>query len=426
MSEPLTYDVLDLDDGSAAGVARLHAWSAALHRSFLEPRPDDERVQRLIDNGRAHDARVVGVWRTDSSLPGAEVPVATFASWQGSLTVAPGRSLPLHMITDVTVAPTHRRQGLARTLMRDDLAHAVDQGRPVAALTVSDGSIYGRFGFGVATRQRHVTVDLTGRFGLRRPSDGDGTLVLVDPQVAWPHVQEVFAAHHAATRGSVARPQFYESILTGSFDWDGGGANRKLRAVVHLSPAGAADGYVLYETVGEVDGLQTIDVVDLVGLTPDVQLRLWRHLADIDLVQQARWRRAPFSFPLDWALTDPRVVATTKVADMLWVRVLDIATALEARAWGVDGSVVLDVADPLGHAAGRWRVEVSGGAARVCATDDPGDLALEADTLGALYLGGVHTDVLSAAGRLRGTPDVVARWAAMADVGPEPYCTTGF
>ncbi|WP_137295515.1 GNAT family N-acetyltransferase [Nocardioides dongxiaopingii] len=425
MSE-LLHGVLDVGDESEAGRARVEAWSEAVHRSFLEARPDDGRTRRLVDNAVAQSARVAGAWRPETTLPGAEVPVGTLASWQGEITVAPGRSLPLHMITDVTVAPTHRRRGLARRLMTDDLAHAVAQGRPLAALTVSEGSIYGRFGFGLGTRLRHVVVDLGARFALRREPAPPGTFTLVDPATAWPHVQRVFAAHAAATRGAVGRPQFYESILTGAFDWESGSENRKLRAVLHLDAGGAADGYALWSLAGQVEGRETIDVVDLVGLTPEVQVALWRQLADIDLVEQARWRRAPLSGVLDWALTDPRVVTTTKVADLLWVRVLDVPAALGARAWGADGSVVLDVDDALGHAAGRWRVEVVDGVARVGATEDAADLRLAADTLGALYLGGVTTDVLAAAGRLVGEPSAVQRWARMADVGPEPWCTTGF
>ncbi|WP_134766914.1 GNAT family N-acetyltransferase [Nocardioides sp. 1609] len=425
MSE-LIHDVLDTADESVAGRARLSAWSEAIHRSFLEARPDDGRTQRLIDNAVAQAARVAGAWRPETTLPGADVPVGTLASWQGEITVAPGRSLPLHMITDVTVAPTHRRRGLARRLITDDLSHAVAQGRPLAALTVSEGSIYGRFGFGLGTRLRQVTVDLGARFALRREPEAPGTTTLVDPGTAWPYVQRVFAAHAAATRGAVGRPHFYESILTGAFDWESGSENRKLRAVLHLDEDGAADGYALWSLAGQVDGRETIDVVDLVGLTPEVQLTLWQQLAAVDLVEQARWRRSPMTGVLDWALTDPRVVATTKVADLLWVRVLDVPVALAARAWGADGSVVLDVDDALGHAAGRWRVEVADGVARVAATEDPADLRLSADTLGALYLGGVATDVLAAAGRLVGEAPAVERWARMADVGPEPWCTTGF
>ena len=155
-------------------------------------------------------------------------------------------------------------------------------------------------------------------------------------------------------------------------------------------------------------------------------LRLWQYLADLDLVERITWNRSPVVDPLSWALADPRRMRIVRENDFLWLRVLDVVTALQARPWGADGTVVLDVDDAQGHAAGRWRVVVADGAATVTRTDDEPDLTLTADTLGALYLGGVDTPTLAAVGRLRGDADAVARWAAMADVGPLPQCPTGF
>ena len=131
-------------------------------------------------------------------------------------------------------------------------------------------------------------------------------------------------------------------------------------------------------------------------------------------------------WPLEWAVTDPRVVTTTKVNDMLWLRVLDVPAALAARPWGADGDVVLEVSDPLGHADGRWRVSVRDGAAEVAVTDDEPGVRMTAEVLGSLYLGGVGVRTLHDARRLHGSPAAVDAFAAMADTGPAPYCITGF
>ena len=114
------------------------------------------------------------------------------------------------------------------------------------------------------------------------------------------------------------------------------------------------------------------------------------------------------------------------VADFLWLRVLDVPTALAARPWGADGSVVIEVDDELGHASGRWRVEVEGGRAAVERTEGEAGVRMAADTLGSLYLGDVTVPELRVAGRLGGDDDSVATFAAMADVAPTPYCITGF
>ena len=96
----------------------------------------------------------------DPALGSGTIPVATYSSWDKAINTG-GDPLPLRMITDITVSPTHRRRGLLRHLISDDLRDAADMGVPLAALTVSEGSIYGRFGFGPATRVQYVEVDTT-------------------------------------------------------------------------------------------------------------------------------------------------------------------------------------------------------------------------------------------------------------------------
>lgn len=403
--------------------ARLSGWMEAQKRGFHEGRTTEEMRRRYREHLVADEVLLRGVWPTAPTLGSADVPVATFSSFAGTLNVGDGL-LPLHMITDVTVSPTHRRRGLLRRMMTDDLADAAGRGLPVAALTVSEGSIYGRFGFGPATWLRHVEVDTSARFDLHGPT-GDGHLELLEPEEAWPVVSRVFEAFHATTRGSVRRPSFYEPMLSGTFDFDEG-PDRKLRAAVHVAPDGEPDGYVLYAAGERKDGHWPVKVRDLVALRPTTYLRLWRFLADLDLIDRVHWGWAPVADPLAWALVDPFVVRVVRDTDQLWVRVLDVVSALQARPWGADGTVVLEVDDPLGHAAGCWRVSTSAGRATVSRTDDAPDVRLAADTLGALYLGGVDVATLAAAGRVRGDAGAVATWAAMADTGPAPYCLTGF
>ncbi len=110
-----------------------------------------------------------GVWQDQPTIGSGVIPVATYSSFDKTLNVGGGRLLPLRMITDITVSPTHRRRGLLRTLITQDLTEAAASGLPLAALTASEGSIYGRFGFGPATRYRNLEVDTSSRFALREP-----------------------------------------------------------------------------------------------------------------------------------------------------------------------------------------------------------------------------------------------------------------
>ncbi|WP_372728392.1 GNAT family N-acetyltransferase [Nocardioides sp.] len=424
----LTFATLDPNDDAGQRGEWLLGYGQAVARAFHQDRMAEKAREFWLEHCRRDAAVLRGAWLTSPAVGPGTLPVATFTHFDKELNAGLAQ-LPVRMITDVTVSPTHRRRGLLRRLMTENLQDAVEAGLPMAALTASEGSIYGRFGFGVATHQQRVEVDA--RTGLpMRPevaaAPAVGRVELVEPADAWACVDAVFSQFHVQTRGSLPRPQFYESILTGTFDWDSQSPDAKLRAAIHVDDRGRPIGHVLYKHVGQQDGHSTVDVVDLVATDPSSYLRLWRFLADIDLVDQVRWNRAPLTDPLAWALVDPRLRRVVKVVDDLWVRVLDVVRALEARPWGADGEIVLEVEDELGHAAGRWRVAVKDGQAQVSATQEPADVALAADTLGSVHLGGVGVTTLGAAGRLRGEPLAVERFAAMADVGPAPYCITGF
>lgn len=404
----------------------LHGWGEALARGFHEGRPTDEHRKVWLEGARADAVRLQGFWPDDTAVASPTLPVATFASWAGGdLNVGGGRTLPLHMITDVTVSPTHRRRGLLRSLMQRDLAAAAERGHALAGLTVTEGGIYGRFGFGLATRLRSLTIDVTSRFALR-PYDDDGSLEVVEPSEAWEPLKAVHAERVRRTRGALAWPAFYESFLTGRFDWEQGGPDRKVRFVLHLDADGRPDGFASWTHKGTQDGYRTVDVGDVTATTPSGYLALWDFLAGIDLTERVRWGRAPLVDPLEWALVDPRCVTTTKVDDLLWLRVLDVVAALEARPWYADGAVVLGLEDSLGLVDGTWEVAVRDGRAAVSRVEVEPDVTMSAETLGALYLGGADTRTLRAAGRLAGTDETVARWGSLVDGGPAPYCTTGF
>ena len=422
----LSFRTLDPDDTPEEV---LDGWWQAMRRGFHEPRGQEAGRAAWLGAVRRDRITLRGAWEDAPPLGAGTMPVATMCSWDQTINLGtdPAAVVPLHMISDVTVSPAHRRRGLLRSLMTTDLADAAAAGVPLAALTVSEGSIYGRFGFGLATHVRHVEVDVTARFALREPAYAAGRVVLVEPAEAWPAVVAVRDAVHRTGRGSVAMPAFYEPWLTGALDPETGSPDPGVRTVVRLDERGEPDGYAVYKVSPGEGRPGVVHISDLQATGPGAYLELWRYLASLDLVDRARWRKAPLDDPLPWALTDPLVVTTTKLDDLLWVRVLDVPRTLQARPWGADGSVVVEVDDPMGYTAGRWRITTSGGVAGVA--EEPGaepDLRLAADTLGSLVLGGVGVTTLAAAGRLAGSVEAVSRLAAMAEVGPAPYCSTGF
>ncbi len=412
--------ILDLFDDSEEATARRRGWVGAVQRGFRADRPEDELVDRWVTHYRAERATVRGAWLPAGEFGAGPMPVATYASFDKTLNA--GREvLPLRMVTDVTTSASHRRRGLLRQLIEADLADAVTSGVPVAALTASEATIYGRWGFGPATFRHGVEVDTSAGFGFRSFTD-PGRVELVEPVDAWPHVRAVFDAFHARQRGSVEWPAPYEDIHTGAYDFDGGGANRKIRAAVHLGAAGAVDGFVIFKH-GEKN---TVAVTEMIALSPEAQLGLWSFLGNMDRVTTVTHKLSHPRDPLQWALTDLNRVRSTEIEEFLWLRVLDVPRALAARPWSGNGTVVLEVDDAQGHAAGRFEVTASAGGAEVVRTERAPEVRLTAETLGALYLGGVPVAQLHRAGRLDGEEDAVRRFAEMADLAEPPYCLTGF
>ncbi|MGF1948938.1 GNAT family N-acetyltransferase, partial [Enterococcus gallinarum] len=76
---------------------------------FLGEEPTKEQVENSREGLRGR--RLIGVYDRAGDQPDA--PVATVDWWVSELTVSPGRTIPLWSISAVTVAPTHRRRGIA-------------------------------------------------------------------------------------------------------------------------------------------------------------------------------------------------------------------------------------------------------------------------------------------------------------------------
>lgn len=146
----LRISILDTADLPA-----FEAWIRAMARGFHEPSPDDSAL--VAERASLRDRRVTGVWERKSSPK--DEPVGTVSSWPVDFTVSPGRTVQARAISSVSVASTHRRRGIARALMESELAVASDLGHPLAILTVSESTIYGRFGFAPAAFVSHLSLE---------------------------------------------------------------------------------------------------------------------------------------------------------------------------------------------------------------------------------------------------------------------------
>jgi predicted acetyltransferase len=283
-------------------------------------------------------------------------------------------------------------------MMVAQLRGLADSGEAVAALWASEPAIYGRFGYGRASRYCDADVPRSGN-ALRPVPGGEGLTVTVrgvdDAQRA--RCSQLYARLVPSRPGMVFREggradeafQDHPDTRHGASD---------LRCVLVTDAAGVDQAYAVYAVKTDWSGgtpKHRVQVRELLAATPAAHHRLLTTVLDLDLTGTTS-----LHLPLDDALfellVDPRAVRT-RISDQLWVRLVDVPGALATRSYAHDVDVVLEVGDTLlPRNAGRWRLRGGPDGAEVVATSDPADLALDVRELGAAYLG---EPSLAAAGR---------------------------
>lgn len=387
---------------------------------FTWGEPDFAGFEPLFEPERfvlAHESTAPGLAASDALVGAA-------GAYSMTMTVPGGARLPVPGVTWVGVALHQRRRGLLRRLFADLHAGLVADGAALAALTASEATIYGRFGYGAATTNRSVRVDR------RRARLTPAAEALAGAEVARHatasavrgHLADVHERWCAATPGAMARSAaWWDWLLADTPDQRSGGS--ELFVLVH------PDGYATYRVAD--DGARA-RVVDLVAATPAAHASLWRSLLALDLVEEVTAGRAvPLDDPLPHLLVDPAVVTTTAVEDGVWVRLLDVPAALAARTYACEVDVVLEVDDGGGlggvDASGRVRLRGGPDGAECTRTDAAPDVRLGIAALGATYLGGTRLGPLARAGLVEADePAVLARLGAALLGEREPQYGTSF
>ena len=309
--------------------------------------------------------------------------------------------MPLGAVTWVGVAATHRRQGLLRELMDACHADIDERGEPVAMLFASEGGIYERFGYGVATRIRVVEIDKAA--ATLRPAlvPQPGSVRFVRGDEADEHVAATWECYRRSRPGEVSHPQVWHDTMLAIRGQERFGA----------SPCWYLrhdDGYAAYRIRESWDDGRpghTLDLVELVAVTPEAHVSLWHVLLNVDLVATITTRQMPGDDPLPYLLTDSRVVRTTGNIDGVWVNVRDLPTCFGARSYRTADRLVVE-ADGV-----RWAIDGSPDGASVTRVRSRPDLVAEHDAIGALLLGGVSATALAGGRRLTARNDEALRRA---------------
>ena len=418
-----------LDEGELRAASDL--FGAVLHRAPV----DDVRWARR--RGSYTPGRTFGTFDPDGRLAG------TTTSYPSRTAIPGGAVLPLAAVTRVGVRADRTRRGLATALMRAQLDDLRARGDALALLWASESGIYGRYGYGVATRARSVRVRAS-RAAVRPEAPTGGTVRLLERDEIVP----VLATLH--DRLALRRP----GGITRTSGWWEVGLDRHtgdpLLAAVHTGPDGD-DGFALAVprwpgmfAPGDDGG--TLHVEDLHTAGATAAAGLWRFLLGVDLITHVE-AGLPLDDPLDLLLADPRHAVVTGVADETWLRLVDVPAALAARTFATGAApgrgsvapaaagrdaplhpVLLAVHDPLlPDNAGVYRVAADGteraGPLGAC---EP-DLSCDVAALAMAYLGDRLPSALAATGWWTvHDPAALPRADALFATDVVPWCGTHF
>src|SRR5262252_235932 len=182
-------------------------------------------------------------------------PERIYAAWEGSRAVGglgafpfeltvPGGRVAAAGVSVAAVLPTHRRRGVLRAMMRALLDACHQRGEPVAYLWATEDTIYGRFGFGLASFTAEIDLPRE-RSAFHAPFAASARARLVPLAVAVEYLAPVYERVAAGTPGMFARSSaWWQARILADPDWRRG-RDADLQCAV-LEQGGQPPAYTLY------------------------------------------------------------------------------------------------------------------------------------------------------------------------------------
>ncbi len=350
--------------------------------------------------------------------------VGTGGAFSYELTV-PGGTMPMGGTTIITVRPTHRRQGVLRAMMDYHLAEVAGKGEPIAGLWASEGTIYGRFGYGLAVEGVDLKVNTSG-FAMN--DLGSGLEVHLLEPGSEHEVRSVYESARSVTPGMLSRTDgWWDNRVFGPDNPSGGFSKRRVAIALD---GGDPVAYAIFRQKTNwagADGPEgELRITELVSRTDAGRGAIWRFLCNVDLFETVTWWNMPVDDPISAMVEDWRTIKGRR-KDTLWIRLLDIAAALSGRSYEADGSVSIGVTDPFRpDNDGTYELEVRDGVGVCSRSDDTADVTCEVDVLGHMFLGGGNALTMARAGRLKGSTEQVQLVHRMFSTAKAPWCPEVF
>jgi GNAT superfamily N-acetyltransferase len=336
------------------------------------------------------------------------------------------RQVPCAGLTWVAVHPDHRRKGVLTAMLRHHLEQVHEEtGTFVSALHASEPAIYGRFGYGLASLELEVSLGRGTTLSAPHLDEAAGTVTTQLATVSDRDVPKRMRECHLGTAelGSVVGDSgYYTRVCTQLPEHL---RDKEPWRVLFARREGVDVGFAMFRREHKWERARPAGELTVWALLgdPAARLALLRRLVDFDLMGTVKIGTVGAEDPMLSWVGGPRGSADVATYDSLWVRLVDLPQALQARSWSAPCDVVAEVADTVAPwNDGRWRVRADEtGEATVERTDAEADVRLDVAALGAAYLGGGNLVALQRAGfvleRRRGA--VAELWRAMrTDVAP--------
>ena len=307
-------------------------------------------------------------------------------------------------------------------MMEAQLRDIRERGEPIAALWASEETIYGRFGYALAS--------LSMSLGIRRRAVGvrpelarEGAVRLIDDDEALRVLPRLYDRVRRRNAGFVSRSRdWWELRRLSDRPEVRRGAGPLLRALFERE--GRAEGWALYRIAQEgstvEDWKKTVRVAEVQGIDDRARRELWRFLLEIDWTDRVTVDGLAVDDPV-LLVVDRLNELRARVYDGLWARAIDVGAALSARGVARDGRATIEVtSDPeFAENVGTWTVEGD----RVRRSSRRADVRLDVQGLSATLLGGFTFGALARAGRAEeGARGGLARADALFRVERAPWC----
>ena len=393
------------------------------HKRLLETmsacfgyRSTEEHAQRA--------ARIIPLERTLAAFDGDEM-VGVTGAFEFDVTV-PGGQLPAAGVTLAGILPTHRRRGILRSMMQQQLRDVHDWGEPLAILWASESGIYGRYGYGLAVPEMTIELERD-QATFKTPLPPRGRTRLLPRQDAAKIMADVYDRARVTVPGMLTRTtDWWEAHTFGDHDEK----KEPPAFYVVLELEDRAEAYAAYKVHPDwnLDGFSVgwLEVIEEVATTSEASAQMWRFLLGIDLIKTIK-AYLPLDHPLQHLIAEPRRLRMG-IKDAVWLRVVDLETSLAGRTYAEAGSLVFEMEDELcPWNSGRWRLDTGGDSPTVERSEEEADLKIAPAELGTVYLGGTKFGELKRAGLVEELkPDAAWRADGMFRTERMPWCPEGF